>query len=43
MRDAKTIAKIIKRDDRLVVAMSSLVLLTVVVLIASISGAAAPV
>lgn len=42
MRDAKAIAKTEKRDTRMGVALSSLVLL-VVVLITSITGAAAPV
>lgn len=43
MRHAKAIAKTPKRDDRKVVALTSLVLLTVVVLITSLAGAAAPV
>ena len=43
MRDAKAIAKTRESNDRLIVAVSSLVLLTVVVLIVSITGAAAPV
>lgn len=43
MRDAKAIAKTEARDTRIGVALSSLVLLTVVVLITSIAGAAAPV
>lgn len=43
MRDVKAIAKTRTRDDRMVVAATSLVLLTVVVLITSIAGAAAPV
>ncbi|MGX6648643.1 hypothetical protein ACWCOP_11960 [Maricaulaceae bacterium MS644] len=43
MRNANTIAKTKQRDDRVVVAVSSLVLLTVLVLILSIPGAAAPV
>lgn len=42
MRDVKTLAKTEQRDARLAVAISS-VLLVVVVLIASIAGAAAPV
>ena len=43
MRDAKAIAKTETRDARKVVALSALVVLTVVVLIPSIAGAAAPV
>jgi hypothetical protein len=43
MRDAKAIAKTKERDTRTVIALSALVLLTVVVLIPSIAGAAAPV
>ena len=43
MRDAKAIAKTQTRDTAKVVALTSLVLLTVVVLIPSIAGAAAPV
>jgi hypothetical protein len=43
MRNAKAIAKTEVRDTRQVVALTSLVVLTVVVLITSIAGAAAPV
>jgi len=43
MRDAKAIAKTETRDTRMGIALSALVLLTVVVLIPSIAGAAAPV
>jgi|GEM_PF-7130512 len=43
MRNAKAIAKTRQRDDRMVVAASALVLLTVIVLITSILGAVAPV
>jgi len=43
MRNPKAIAKTKQRDDRMVVAVSSLVLLTVLVLITSLFGAAAPV
>jgi len=43
MRDAKAIAKTKERDTRTVFAVTSLVLLTVVVLIPSLAGAAAPV
>jgi hypothetical protein len=43
MRNAKVIAKTQQRDGRMVVAGSSLVLLTVIVLITSLLGAAAPV
>jgi hypothetical protein len=43
MRDAKAIAKTQQRDDRPVLALSSLLLVTVVVLIVSLAGAAAPV
>jgi hypothetical protein len=42
MRDVKTLAKTEQRDARLVVAASS-VILVLVVLIVSITGAAAPV
>jgi hypothetical protein len=43
MRDAKATAKTEDRDTGLVFAVSSFVLLVVVVLIPSIAGAAAPV
>ena len=43
MRDVKATAKAQTRDTRTVFAVSTLVLLTVVVLITSIAGAAAPV
>ncbi len=43
MRDAKAMAKTETRDTHMGIALSALVLLTFVVLIPSIAGAAAPV